>query len=212
MNPYHLSSWHANCLNGKFVLMDTDLAEFLLSFSLLNTEDREAIGKNLVVHSFKKGAVLLQEGEISAECFFILKGCVRQYYLVDGDEKTTAFFTERQAVTSYLSYVNQVASKHYFVCNEDTKMIVGNLAQENEMYKMFPKLVEITRMMMEQDLGKTQEDFAAFITSSPEKRYLDLADNRPDLLNRVPQHQIASYIGVTPESLSRIRKRLLAKK
>ncbi len=192
--------------------MDSDLLAFISNFSLLDDTEKEAIGEKLVVRTFKKGAILLNEGEISDKCFFILKGCVRQHCIMDGEEKTTAFFTELQAVTSYLSYIEQTPSKHIFSCVEETKLIVGTLNQEKKMYEAFPKLVDITRMMMEQDLGKTQENFAAFITSSPEKRYLDVLTHRPQLLNKVPQHQIASYIGITPESLSRIRKRLSVKK
>lgn len=192
--------------------MDSDLEDFISEFTILNAVEKEEIGEQLLVNTFKKGTVLLSEGEISDECYFVLKGCVRQYYVVDGEEKTTAFFTERETVTSYLSYIEQKPSKHFFSCVEDTKLIVGNIRQEKSMYENYPKLVEITRAMMEQELGKTKEDFASFITTSAEQRYLHLLTHRPQLVNRVPQHQIASYIGVTPESLSRIRKRLLQKK
>lgn len=192
--------------------MDKDLAAFLSEFPILSEEERGIIGEQLIVGEFKKGDVLLREGEISDECYFVLKGCVRQYYLKDGDEKTTAFFAEREVVTSYLSYQQQIPSKHFFECAEDCKLIVGNLRQEKEMYEQHPKLVEITRQMMEEGLGKVHEEMAAYITASPEERYLSLSNNRPRLLQRIPQHQIASFVGVTPESLSRIRKRLLVKK
>ena len=192
--------------------MDKDLAVFLDSFEILSADDKQVIGEHLLIREYEKGKVLLSEGEISARCFFSLKGCVRQYYLMDGEEKTTAFFTERQPVTSYMSYIDQTPSKHFFVCAEDIKVIEGNLEKEQEMYTRFPKLLTITRAMMEKDFGKTQEDFAAFVTSSPEQRYLNLLENNPQLLRRVPQHQIASYVGVTPESLSRIRKRIAENK
>jgi CRP-like cAMP-binding protein len=192
--------------------MEPELLNFLSHIPFLNEEERNAIAADLTVRRFKKGTVLLKEGEISSECYFVLKGCLRQYYLVEGEEKTTAFFTEQQAVTSFASYTEQTPSSHYLCCVEDVTLIVGNFSQEKAMYQKYPKLALITRSMMEQDYGKTQEQFAAFITSSPEKRYLDLLENRPDLLQRVPQHQLASYLGITPESLSRIRKRILAKK
>lgn len=155
---------------------------------------------------------MLREGEVAKQCFFVLEGCIRQYYLVDGEEKTTAFYTEEQGAVSFTSYVNQSPATHYLSCVEDCVLIVGNPTEEQEMYRTFPKLVEFTRLLVEQDYGKTQEQFASFITSSPEKRYRDLLKDRPSLLNRVPQHQIASYLGMTPESLSRIRKRIAAKK
>jgi CRP-like cAMP-binding protein len=91
-------------------------------------------------------------------------------------------------------------------------LVVGSLDYEQEMYQKFPKLAALTRALMEQDFGKTQSAFVAFMSSSPEERYRKLLTDRPDLLGRAPQHQIASYLGVTPESLSRIRKRIFVKK
>lgn len=198
-------------MNSTDTLIDSDLLDFLSSFPELDKEERIAIGQKIPVREYKKGDTLVCEGEIPSECYFVLQGCVRQYYLIDGEEKTTAFFTERQAVAA-TNFIDQTPSKYYLVCVEDAKVIVGKIHQDEEMYKQFPKLVTITRVMIEQDFNNTREDFASFITSSPEKRYLDLLDTRPDLLNRVPQHQIASYLGITPESLSRIRKRIISKK
>lgn len=192
--------------------MGKELRAYLAKFSSLSEEEREGIAANLLVHTFPKGAFLVREGEVATKCYFVLRGCVRQYYLLDGEEKTTAFFTEEQAVVSFTSYAQQKPSTHYVVCVEETIAIVGEMGGEQEMYEKFPKLELITRTMVEQDYGKSQEDFAAFMTSSPEERYRTLLQTRPELFQRVPQHQIASYLGVTPESLSRIRRRLAGKK
>jgi CRP-like cAMP-binding protein len=123
---------------------------------------------------------------------------------VDGLEKTIRFFTENQAAVLF----RNDPSDSYLTCLEDCLLIVGEVGQEEEMYQQFPKLEQITRSMIEQDFAGLQEAFARFITSTPEARYLNILETRPDLLHRVPQHQLASYIGVTPESLSRIRKRI----
>jgi CRP-like cAMP-binding protein len=192
-------------------MIKKELLHYLSKFPALTAEEREVIGSLIPVESFKKGTVLLKAGEISTVCYFVLKGCIRQYHVVDGDEKTTAFFTEEQAAVSFTSFTQQVPCNHYFACVEDCILIMGTANQEVEMYQKFPKLADITRAMMEQDLGKVQEEFSHFITSSPEERYRKLLATRPDLLQRVPQHQIASYLGVTPESLSRIRKRITSK-
>lgn len=192
--------------------MNESLLRFIDKFDSLSKQEKQDIVDNLIVQTFKKGAVLLREGQIADICYFILQGCIRQYHLMDGDEKTTAFFTEEQAVVSFSSFSQQIPSTHYWVCEEETIALVGDLAQEQEMYQKFPKLNSITRELMEKDFGKTQEAFATFIASSPEERYLLLLKNRPDLLHRVPQHQVASYLGVKPESLSRIRKRISLKK
>lgn len=192
--------------------MNNKLVEYIAQFPSLNEEETKAIAEKITVRTFSKGTILLKEGEIHDKCYFVLKGCVRQYYLVDGEEKTTAFFTEEQSVVSFANYTARMPSNHYLSCVEDCTLIVGDFQIEQAMYEQFPKLQAITRAMMEQDFGRTQEALARFITSSPEERYVNLLATRPELVQRVPQHQLASYLGVTPESLSRIRKRVALKK
>jgi len=177
----------------------------------LSEGEAKEIADNITIQTYKKGTILLKEGAISKECYSVLKGCVREYYIKDGEEKTTAFFTEGQEVVSFTSYTNQTPSKHYLSCVEESTLTVSSPEKEKEMYKRFPKLEVITRTMMELNSGMAQEELASFITSSPEEQYMNLLENRSDLLNRVPQHQIASYLGIKPESLSRIRKRIVSK-
>ncbi len=86
-----------------------------------------------------------------------------------------------------------------------------NSEKEKAFYKRFPRFEEISRLETEKMLGNNQEQLSNFITNSPEERYKNLINTKPELLQRVAQHQIASYLGVTPESLSRIRKRIAKK-
>jgi len=188
------------------------LRQMLLHFPLLTKEDIDLIIERSNIQSYKKGTVLLKEGQISKECYSVLKGVVREFYLVDGEEKTTAFYTEGMPVNSFSSFTNETASKHYLVCAENCVLVVGTQSLEEEMCQHIPKLESIIRKEVERLTGEAQDEFAKFITSTPEQRYLHLIDTRPDLINRVPQHQIASLLGITPESLSRIRKRIFSKK
>lgn len=191
--------------------MKNELIKMLSSMPSLSELEATEIVDNIIILTYKKGTVLLKEGVISKECYSVLKGCVREYYIIDGEEKTTAFFTEGQEVVSFTSYTNQTPSKHYLSCVEETTLTVSTPEKEKEMYKRFPKLEAITRTMMELNSGKAQEEMATFIISSPEERYINLIKNRSELLNRVPQHQIASFLGIKPESLSRLRKRIVSK-
>jgi hypothetical protein len=131
--------------------------------------------------------------------------------MVDGIEKTIGLYTEHEAVNFYSSQPDQPVAGSYVVSLEDSVVLIGNPEKDQALYARFPVLADITRQMIEMDLGKTQNSFAKFITSSPEERYLNLLKDKPDLLQRVPQHMIASYLGMAPESLSRIRKRIFVK-
>lgn len=188
------------------------LKNFLKSMNMLTNDEMNLILNRTKTRSYKKGDIILREGQISKECYFVLQGCVREYYLIDGEEKSTGFYTEGQPMTSFTSYPGKKPSKHFLVCAENCIVTVGNDDLIGEMCSIIPRLEPIIRQEVEKETGKMQEEMARFITSSPEERYKNLLEKRPELLNRVPQHQIASYLGVTPESLSRIRKRLLTEK
>jgi CRP-like cAMP-binding protein len=192
--------------------MAKDINLYLRSSGMLNEEEIDTLSQMMIIKTFKKGTFLLKEGQIAGHIYYNLKGCVREYYLKDGEEKTISFYTEGDAVSSTRSYVLQVPSKHYLECIEDTTLTVVSHKNDAEFKKRFPRLATICYTKTEEELGVYQDITAEYMVSTPEERYLKLVETRPDLLNRVPQYQLASYIGVTPESLSRIRNRLYARR
>jgi CRP-like cAMP-binding protein len=185
------------------------LHRFLSTIPDLDEAERRALAGELPVREFRKGSILLRQGDVPASCFFILQGCVRQFSLTEeGVESSIEFFTEEEAVLIFPSQAEARAAGFSLACVEDSVILVGDLKGIPAMFARYPKLVSVTRRMMERDFARTQGDFAAFKALSPEARYRSLLERRPELLERVPQYQLASYIGVTPESLSRIRKRI----
>jgi len=188
-----------------------ELIQYITQFMPLSPIEAEEVAKTIKIKAFKKDAVILKEGQVAQLCYFVLKGCIRQYYLVDGVEKTTNFYTEGQPVTPYEGTFKRSPSKYYLACVEDTIVTTGTPEDEVAFFQKFPRLEPASRMAIEEELGKTQDALSTYILSSPEERYLNLLKTRPDLLDRVPQYQLASYLGVTPESLSRIRKRVIIK-
>ena len=191
--------------------MQNILFGFITKYISLTEDEKNAILSLDIFRPIKKGTTLLKEGQKSQDCYFVLKGCIRKYYIIDGEEKTTAFFTEMEALTPHC-VKNNAPSEYFISCVEDTILTVANPDMEVEIFTKFPKFEMMCRILSEESLAKQQINFDEFKTSSPEKRYLNLIQKRPDLIQRVPQHQLASYLGIKPQSLSRLRARILGKK
>lgn len=190
--------------------MEDILFKYLSKYITLTDEEKHAILKLDVFKQYDKNTVLLKEGQYSDLGFFVIKGCLRSYYLVDGLEKTTSFYTELDTIEP-LSKINKTASKHYISCVEDCILVVASSEMEDAIFREFPKFEVLCRKLSEHVIAKHSADFDTFKLSSPEDRYLNILEKRPDLIQRVPQHQLASFIGVKPQSLSRIKARLISK-
>jgi len=187
--------------------MKNEIIEFLSNYIELTKEEIDIILKQSLIQSVKKGTILLSEGKIANECYFILKGCVSSYYLVEGEVKVTEFYTERQPIAP-VSYTTKKPSEYYLECLEDCIISIGTPESNEELLRKLPRIAALGTTLMEEQLATQQMKYDDFIKLSPEQRYQNLQKKSPDLLNRVPQYLIASYLGVKPESLSRIRKRL----
>jgi len=191
--------------------MKNTLFDFISKYISLTEDEKNAILSLDLFRSVKKGTTLLKEGQKSQDSYFVLKGCIRTYYIIDGEEKTTAFYTEMDALTPYC-VINKAPSEYFISCVEDSILTVSNSDMEVEINSKFPKFEIMCRILSEELLAKQRIDFDEFKTSSPEQRYLNLLQKRPDLIQRVPQHQLASYLGIKPQSLSRLRARIIEKK
>jgi len=188
--------------------MDNILVEMMSNFIELTEAEKQGIINAFPIKIFKKGKYLLKEGQIAKDAFFVIKGCVRKYSIHNGDEKTAEFYSEFESAIDFDSISNNKPSKYFLTCIEDCTIAIMNSDKETELYKKFPKFGEVCRVEMEKMLGASQEEFTTFKNSTPTERYLNLLKDKPNLIQRVPQYQLASYLGVKPETLSRIRKRI----
>ncbi len=189
--------------------MKNTLVDLMSNFIELTDEEKESILEAFPIKTVQKGTDILKVGDIAKDAFFIIKGCVRQYAVTeDGEENTTAFFTEFQSAVNFDSMANQSPSKVYFNCSEESTIAIINAEEETKLYKKHPRFAKVCQVEMEKMLGEMQEKISDLISSTPTERYLKLVKNRPDLINRVPHYQLASYLGIKPETLSRVRKRI----
>lgn len=188
--------------------MNEKLLTHFTKLKPLSREEVEAIDETMRFQQFERGTILLKEAQISSNTYFVLEGIVRQYYLIDGVEKTTDFYSDEQWVVSLNHIKPNNPSPYYMECCTDCSLLIGDSQKGEGLFKKFPNLETISRKLMERVFTEQQEKIEAFTINTPLLRYQNLLKSRPDLFQRIPQYQIASYIGVTPQSLSRIRKRM----
>lgn len=193
------------------MIAENKLVKHFSRISPLSEEEAKAITESMRIETFKKGTVLLKAGQIAIDTYFILEGCIREYIVTNEEEKTTNFFTEEQWVIPFNSLTPQNAITHSWVCAEETTVAIGNEREAQEMFKRFPRFETISRAVMEVFFTEQKKILTSYLTDTPEQRYLKLLESRPDLFQRIPQYQLASYLGIKAESLSRIRKRMAQK-
>ena len=151
--------------------------------------------------------ILLREGEIAKHIYFIKKGCLRLWFNKDGKDVTLQFFFEDQAVASIESLVSNQPGMFTLESVEPSTIL--SISKENleHLTEVYPELKEGFQNIMFQRFRNYTKLFLSRIKDSPKERYDDLIKNHPEIVNRVPQRHVASYLGVTPISLSRIKKR-----
>lgn len=188
--------------------MEHILVQMMAALTPLSEDEKAAIVESFPIKTFEKGTYLMKQGEPAREAFFVIEGCIREFELVEGEEKTTAFYTEHESAANFGSLATGAPSKRNFICEENTLVAVLNPAEEQKLYDRFPRFESFCRAGMEEMMGTEKDEMMEYLALNPEQRYLKLMNGKPDLFNRVPQYQIASYLGVKPETLSRIRKRI----
>lgn len=158
------------------------------------------------------GTVLLREGAISRQAFFVEQGCLRAWFNHQGKDVTFQFCFENQGLSSSESFVKHIPSLFTIETIEPSVIsVLGRTdfdALVQELSGEVPVLHEAVRLLFDRQLHYMQE-FLSFIRDTPTQRYVNLMNDRPHILKRVPQHYIASYLGITPVHLSRIRAALV---
>lgn len=177
----------------------------------LSDDEIEIITKQNLIRHYKKNEVLLSEGEQARECYLVLSGCIRAYYLINGEERNADFYIKNDTIAS-ISYQTQMPSKYYLSCIEDCVVAVSSESRNKKLINLIPKLSFLIMQTNQERLIQKTVEFDSFKNHNPEQRYLDLIEQKPDLVNRVPLYHLASYLGITQVSLSRIRKRILSQR
>ncbi|HSD08065.1 Crp/Fnr family transcriptional regulator [Flavobacterium sp.] len=182
----------------------SNLSEFLE----FNEEEGKAFESILIYKKIKKNEHLLVEGEHCNYGVFIQKGCIRHYYLNDGVESTGNFFFENGWYADFESFLYGKPSMLNIEALEDCELYLAYKSDFDKLVIQYPIFNNFLREMMERTIKGLTGKGMTMSLLNPEERYLALIKYRPKVVERVPLKHIASYLGVKPESLSRIRTRL----
>jgi CRP-like cAMP-binding protein len=173
----------------------------------LSAEEKGALQELDVFRSYRKGEVLRLEGDSAPESFFVVRGCIRIFRIKDDVEHTLDFITEMEGYAPSNSM--EAAPSHLrAACLEPCTLIVSTPEMEQRMFERFPRFETLCRIVAEKQLARKQLEHENFRILDAEERYLKLIEARPDLTQRVPQRYLAGFLGIRPETLSRIRRRL----
>ncbi len=179
----------------------------------LTHEEQEKIKRFFSPKKLRKKQYLLQEGDVCKNMAFVESGLLRSYNVDDkGLEHMIQFAWEGWWITDTYSFLSGDAAAYNIDAIEDSELLLLTLPLFEEMLVQVPKMERYFRMLFQKNIISKERRLINSITYSAEDKYLDLVESRPELIQRIPQNLIASYLGITPETLSRIRKNILHKK
>lgn len=181
----------------------------------ISLNEKELTFFHSILHhkTIKKKTFLLQQGQVCDFEAYIIKGCIKVYYLdKEGNEVILLFAVEDWWVSDIESFTNQLPSNLFIETLEDCELLFLNFADKERLYQQVPQLERMFRLMVQRAYVVLQHRFFATISQPAEERYLDFLKRYPSIPQRVAQHQIAAYLGISPEFLSKIRAKLAHQK
>lgn len=192
--------------------MFQEIDQFVSKYITLTEEQTEFFHSLLKHRVVKKKNFLLQEGEICDFEAFILKGCIRSYYLdKEGVETILLFAVEEWWVSDLTSFSERKPSNLFIETVEDSELLSIDYKNKSLLFEKVPAFERMFRLLVQRSLSVLQQRFYASVSQTAEERYLHFLEKYPLIAQRVPQHQIARYIGVSPEFLSKVRSTLYKK-
>ncbi len=183
------------------------LKQHILSYVAFSDQELELIVSKFRLNSYEAKGFILSEHKVSSDVHFIVNGLVRTYYVRDGKEITTYLASDKGFVSSYPSFINQTKSIEHIQCLEATSTLSISYEEMQELYRLIPQWEKVGRILAEQTLLCLADRLFKLQAIPAKEKYLEFLKTSSDkIVRRTPLLHIASFLGIAPESLSRIRK------
>ncbi|MCC5612628.1 Crp/Fnr family transcriptional regulator [Nostoc sp. CHAB 5834] len=188
------------------------LRQHIDQFVTLSDEEWNGLVPHLSIIHLSKHQLMATQGVVANQIGFVLEGVFRQFYAKDGEERTTYFFFDQQLIGAYMSCVTARPSPVSIEALTQATCLVFPYPVLKALFSQYAGWQEFGRLFAEYVMVALEERMAGLLMLSPEERYLALLEgDQRHILQRVPQHYIATYLGITPVSMSRIRNRIVSK-
>jgi len=185
------------------------LRKHIQRFVSLTDNEWDLLVPHLQEKKLSKNQFFIQEGKKEKNIAFVIEGNLRQFYTKDGEEKTTYFYFENHLMSSYVSCITGKPSQLSIEALTDCGLLVFTYETLQSLYGQSHQWERFGRLLAEYLSIGLEERMVGLLMHSPEERYHQLLEsNKQKILERIPQHYIANYLGITPVSLSRIRNRI----
>lgn len=171
----------------------------------LSPELKEEICKKVKLHTFKKGELIHDAKHICVESYFIQKGILRTYYIKDGKEVSEYFSSEGEWTNSPRSFMQRKLDLYYIDAIEETKVFCLHVEDLVSLFNNFPEMDRYARLSMGTLVGQLLERITSIRFTTAKEKYDHFCSTYHDIYHRIPLNMIASYLGISPETLSRIR-------
>jgi CRP/FNR family transcriptional regulator, anaerobic regulatory protein len=191
--------------------MTPSLIQFIKKVVPLTDEELQSANHLFTERLLKKGEFWVKEGEFNADMLFVNKGMLRSYFLKNEVEKTFDLTIENQLVTCTYCYTFGLPSKDFIQAVEDTNLCIISKENLDTLYTQSYKWERLSRILFEGYTIGQEIRLRSFIADTAQERYEQLATEQPELLQRTPQIYLANFLGITPQSLSRLRRNIIKK-
>ncbi|HVI49085.1 MAG TPA: Crp/Fnr family transcriptional regulator [Chitinophaga sp.] len=182
--------------------------EYVSAGNQLSASCAAALWEIVCIRDYPKNHTLVRGGEYSDKLFFVIKGAMRAYFLQNDKDVTDWFALENSFIAAVVSFLGNVASPHYLETIEPSQVLYVHRGDLEILCGRYHELERLYRLHIADTLLKLQQNIIAQRFKTAQERYADLMILQPDLVNRVPLKHIATYLGISQESLSRIRARI----
>jgi CRP-like cAMP-binding protein len=186
--------------------MSDELRKHISRFAEINEKEFSGVLSFFRIQNVKKKENLLVEGQICRTHYFVVKGCLRRFFVdAKGVEQTTDFAIENWWMTDHIAYEHRLPTQYYIQAVENTEVLGIDIDSQEKLFAEFPKMERYFRCIYQRAYAASQRRIKYLYDFSKEESYHHMADHYPEFVQRIPQYLIASYLGFTPEYLSEIR-------